>query len=67
MYDRNHYIRMALKSDMGREDWVYPNIPKELDEAVNEKLKKDPLMKKLGIWKSNDWYAEMARQYVKKD
>lgn len=52
------------KSDMARDDWVYPNMPKELDDAVNEKLEKDPKMKKLGIWKSNDYYTYLARKYL---
>lgn len=58
---------MVQKSDMGRDDWVYPNIPKELDDAVNEKLKKDSKMKKLGIWKSNDYYTYLARKYLEEE
>lgn len=49
---------------MGREDWLYPNIPKELDDAVNEKLKKDNDLKKLGIRRSNQYYAYIARKYI---
>lgn len=55
---------MEQESDMARDDWVYPNIPKELDEAVNKKLKEDSEMKKKGIWKSNDYYTYLARKYI---
>jgi len=55
------------KSNMARDDWAYPNIPKKLDKEVNAKLKKDPKMKKLGIWKSNDYYTYLAREYIKDD
>lgn len=55
------------KSDVARDDWAYPNMPKKLDDAVNAKLKEDPKMKKLGIRKSNDYYTYIAQKYIEED
>lgn len=52
---------------MGRGDWIMKNIEKELDDSVNEKLKKDPKMKRLGIRTSQKFYEYHARKYVEED
>lgn len=55
------------KSNMGREDWIMKNIEKVLDDSVNEKLKKDPIMRRLGIRTSQKWYEYQARKYLEED
>lgn len=52
---------------MVRDDWIMKNIEKTLDHAVNEKLRKDPEMKKLGIRTSQKWYEYQARKYIEKE
>jgi len=55
------------KSELARDDWVYPNIPKTLDDAVKEKLKNDEKFKKLGIIKTNDFYTYVAQKYIEEE
>ena len=52
------------KSDMGEDDWVYRNLDKDLDKAVNEKLEKSGKLRKRGIKKSVNFYQYMAQKFL---
>ena len=67
MYDSNFYNAIMKKSHMTRDDWVYIHHKKTVDNAVNEKLKNDPKMKKLGIKDSQDFYNYAAQKYIEED